>query len=231
MAHVLQSIPSYSNVESRFKKKEVTMKKLLAVLVMVFTMAIASNAKGAALVNGSFETGDLTGWTSDTTWGVNPFGTSLGSGMDGQWWAWLGGYEEPLYMEQTVTGLTAGTTYGVNFIMASEHVLSDSLFVSADGGASQMFTAPPKNNNFWDNWVSREFDFTATGTTAAIRFSTYGVDSVYGYGHANNTQYDVGFDNVTISAKSVPEPSTLLLLGSGMVGLALTRIRKFRKNA
>lgn len=28
----------------------------------------------------------------------------------------------------------------------------------------------------------------------------------------------------------VPEPSTLLLLGSGMVGLAMTRIRKFRKS-
>ncbi|MBI5237033.1 MAG: PEP-CTERM sorting domain-containing protein, partial [Deltaproteobacteria bacterium] len=28
---------------------------------------------------------------------------------------------------------------------------------------------------------------------------------------------------------SVPEPSTLLLLGSGMAGFAMTRIRKFRK--
>lgn len=43
------------------------------------------------------------------------------------------------------------------------------------------------------------------------------------------TYIEAGAANGGTSA--VPEPSTLLLLGSGMVGLGLTRLRKFRKNA
>ena len=56
------------------------------------TSLSATSAQAVNLVtNGSFETGDLTGWTS--TYGVlNPFGTTYGSGMDGAHWAWLAGF-------------------------------------------------------------------------------------------------------------------------------------------
>lgn len=183
---------------------------------------VGVNSAHAAFINGSFETGDLTGWTGSATsdgWGLNPFGTTYGSGMDGTYWAWLAGYEAFRYIEQTVTGLTAGTGYAVKFIIASELSRSDNILVSADGGPSTTFSAPPSPGP-WTDWVSKEFDFTASGTSATIRFSTFGLDPT--------KQLDVGLDNVTISSRggSVPEPASLALLGIGLAGLGAMRRRK-----
>ena len=47
------------------------------------------------------------------------------------------------------------------------------------------------------------------------------------YGFASPGTY---IGSLEVAVSNVPEPSTLLLLGSGMVGLAMTRFRKFRKN-
>ncbi|MEK7680157.1 MAG: PEP-CTERM sorting domain-containing protein [Deltaproteobacteria bacterium] len=46
------------------------------------------------------------------------------------------------------------------------------------------------------------------------------------YGFASPGTY---IGSLEVAVSNVPEPSTLLLLGSGMIGLAMTRFRKFRK--
>ena len=167
------------------------------------------------LVNGSFETGDLTGWTSDSPYGLNPFGTAFGSG-DGTYWHWLSGYEYSITTSQTVSGLSVGATYALTFIMASEIVNSDSLRVSVNGGPGTIFTAPPYNGTPWDHWVSKELDFVATTSSATIQFDAIGL---------NTGGYDVGLDKVSL-VSAVPEPATWGVLSAGLLGLGLIRRRR-----
>ena len=194
---------------------------LLAAAGLASTGAHASNL----ITNGSFETGDLTGWTSDSGFGLNPFGTTYGAGMDGTYWHWLAGFESPITTFQTVSGLTPGKTYLLSFAMASEASNSDQLRVTIDGGSGTLFSAPPyiaggPGNGFWNNWVTQSLSFTATGTSATIQFDTVGL---------NANGYDVGLDNVSLTG-TVPEPATwaLAIIGFGIAGTSLRRQRAAR---
>ena len=199
-------------------------KKLLLVASAAAGIALsAAPAQASLITNGSFETGNLSGWTS-TYGSLNPFGTTYGSGMDGTYWAWLAGFETPITLSQTVSGLTVGTNYALTFIMASEFTHADQVSVSV-GGPATLFTAPAYTvggplGAFWDNWVSQTYNFTATSASQTISFSTVGL---------NVGGYDVGIDKVSLSAISggVPEPTTwaLMLMGFGGLGLALRQRR------
>lgn len=62
-----------------------------------------------------------------------------------------------------------------------------------------------------------------TWTLASVDLTNLGVRGVAIYDHGGT----YGYDDVTFSSNTVPEPSTLLLVGSGIIGLAgLTRFRK-----
>lgn len=65
-------------------------------------------------------------------------------------------------------------------------------------------------------------DFSASGS--AITFGLYAANSFDpGAGDVSN---DVGYDNLSITITSVPEPSTALLFAAGLVGLGGCRRAK-----
>lgn len=89
------------------------------------------------------------------------------------------------------------------------------------GETRQALSAGGPNGGFWDVWVAHELDFKATGASATITFSTVGL---------NANGYDVGLDNVSLSAISggVPEPATwaMMLVGFGGLGAVLRSAKR-----
>ena len=64
-----------------------------------------------------------------------------------------------------------------------------------------------------------------------ITFGTGGYSGDFGFLQDTDTFVPAATTGGGGGTAAVPEPSTLLLIGSGMAGLAMTRLRNFRKNA
>ena len=211
----------------------------------------AANASG--FVNGSFEadnwagsggvqldlgTAGLTGWTVGSLANTNVYpagvnnSSSYGPAPDGTQWVVLGYYGSAgtNYIEQSISGLTANTSYTVSFDLSTEGYLNgygagnSQATVSVPVGSStlsQTFIAPDSLNNFWDTWNSFSYTFLATGTSATVRF-TQAV--------AINQGYDVGIDNVSVKGNSsVPEPGSLALFAGLGVSGSLILLRRSRR--
>ena len=130
------------------------------------------------------------------------------------------------HWSQTITGFDSGQNYVLGFMMANEHgtvtpqfAIPQTITVSFTSGsdtAPQSFTEDsPPGDNYWRVWVAKSMMFHATDSNVTIDFSA-------------NTPYDVGLDNVTVSA-AIPEPETyaLMLAGLGLLGI-IARRRKYK---
>lgn len=175
---------------------------------------LAAPARAADFVNGSFETGDFTGWTAHQRWAV------IGGGTDGSFEADTPCSGAPCTdpadtggnakLGQLLSGLTAGSSYTVSFDARSNGTTPNELDLYVDGALKLNLT------NFAASYSSYSFDFTALGTTAD--FAVYG----------RNDPYISEVDNFRLSdAGAVPEPATwaLMLGGFGLAGAALRRRR------
>ncbi len=218
----------------------------LALLALGLT-APAANAQ--TITNGSFETdgytttslssgGPLTGWTITTT-GSNgyPYGVNNSSGYGptpyGSQFILLGYYGDKShnYIEQTISGLTSGTTYDVSFAIATEgyanlygagnHSELTASISSGSSTAAQTFSAPSSIANYWDTWGIDTYAFVANSSSATLRLTQ--ADPIL-------NGFDLGLDNVSIKAAggtpSTPEPGTLAMLTAGVLsggGLLLRR--------
>jgi hypothetical protein len=93
----------------------------------------------------------------------------------------------------TITGLTPGATYKLNFMIANEGAFAgrtQSLTVDFPSGSStakQTFTAPSNDRNYWTVWLPQNMSFSATASTATVRFS------------ATDQGFDIGLDAVNIA--------------------------------
>jgi len=211
----------------------------LQVLLLTAALGVATSSQANLLTNGSFESGAfvnqgndtmslapgstvITGWTvvTDTTaWigAANPFGLTA---SDGSFFLDLTNYQAgPPFagMSQTIATIP-GATYSLSFDLGSSTFWGrpDSITASA-AGTLQTFTAPTTGGN--NDWQSVLMQFVASSTTTTVL-----LQGASGFNYIGLDNVDVEF--VSGPGPTIPEPTTLALLGLGLASLAVARRRK-----
>jgi hypothetical protein len=189
----------------------------LAIALLAFGTSVLAHA-GNLVTNGSFETGDFTGWTlsgDQSLSGVCDVSTCPGgfAPQDGNFAAFFGPVGDTSTISQEIA-TTPGTQYTLSFYLADPQGGTPNYF------SVQFGTAQFSLTNFgvafgWQQFLLTE---TATSTETPLSF-TFRNDPAYWF-----------LDNVSVSAGgqgTTPEPGTLVLFGSGLLGIAGIARRKF----
>ncbi len=197
-------------------------KKLIicAMVVMSFFAMKAATANAYYLgpipvANGSFATGDFTGWTISgntgaTSWYfVNNDGLSLSPAAPSATYAQFGSTGFPTFISQNLS-TTPGQLYSVSFWVANDAPASMGFnqFLVLWNGTIE---APSIENGNAFDWTRYTYTAMATGTSTPISFSFQNEASV--------------FDFTKVTAAAVPLPAALWFFGSGLIGLAGLRKR------
>jgi hypothetical protein len=186
------------------------LKAILVILAIIF--ATSSTAIANLVVNGDFETGDLTGWAEV-------------GGTPGSWWVigtpsgaipHSGTYNATTdtarptfqYISQSIA-TTPGQSYTVEFWLSNADATNYNEFVARWDGTPkiELLNLPYDSPNY----TYYSYTAVAAGTSTTIAF-----------GYRDNPGW---YDLDDISVTAVPIPGAVWLLGSGLVGLVAFRRR------
>jgi choice-of-anchor C domain-containing protein len=214
------------------------MKKLviLAAVLMCLPFMWSAAAQANLLTNGSFESGmdpggsfitlsagstDITGWT--VTAGSIDYIGGYWTAADGNRSLDMNGLGQGSIQQTFPT--TLGQAYRVTFALAGNFdggPNPKTLTVSAAGQTQNFtFSEPAGWSHSNMGWVQETFGFTANSGLTTLTFT--GDPTLNPGWWGNVTPFGPTLDNVT--ANAVPVPPGVLLLGSGLVGLGLWRLR------
>jgi hypothetical protein len=126
-------------------------------------------------------------------------------------------------ISQTISGLTAGAQYAVSFVWAASQLQSRTGATTEDLqvtlGSKTLTTATVSNPSAgFSGWYTQVFTFLATSSQEVLSFLSQGTPNG---GPPIALLTDV-------SVVKVPEPGTVVLLGAGVAGLLVTRLRRRR---
>lgn len=216
-------------------------KGLLLLVLLVFGWVGVACAN--LVINGDFETGDLTGWEGSGVSVVNVGGDyGYAALLNDNNSAGTASLEQDFY-------IGAGTT-SLNIKFDYLFTGTDTSWWLDDGAAGKLFTLNNVEYSFFGwNWTTREWesetlfgssssddsygtiisffgnvdispDLVNVNPNGAIKFSLHETS----WFCSDGTDSMLYVDNVDVSP--VPEPATLLLLGSGLAGLAFYRRKR-----
>ena len=192
---------------------------VVVALAVAFTLTAPKTFAQNLLSNGSFETGDFTGWTTggnfqDTFVENTPF-YQYTTAQDGSFYAVLGPVGSDGTLSQTFSD-TSGAHYSFSFWFASVGDNPSDFSVSWDGTQLLSLTNP----NTGTAWSQYSYSVTGTGSDT-IQFA-FRDDPGY-----------MALDNVSVSQSggtgATPEPSSFILMGSGVLAFGAMVRRKLSR--
>jgi hypothetical protein len=191
-------------------------------------LSLAASAN-AAIINGSFETGDFTGWTQNLSSGGYQgivTGHAAYAPVHGNYFALFGAGTQDILsgISQTFTLHAGHQIQGWAFFDAGDYlpyndIAKVEIFDSLGGLVATPFYADVAAvGDYGDGaWTYWQYTALVTGTYTV----TMGVANTLDSGYHSYA----GFDAIS-STDPIPEPATLTLFALGLVGLGFARRRK-----
>jgi hypothetical protein len=207
------------------------MRKSITILAVLFVGLLGAQwakadscngvSAGANLIqNCAFGTGDFTNWSGSATTnpldGIDtgdPFTTNPTPYNSLTYEAYLGSVGGTDSLSQTFA-TTIGQQYTIEFALLNDTDPSSEYgngFLATFGGATLL----SEINTPEDGYTLYTFNEDATGTSSTLAFT-----------EENNLGY---FELDSVSVEATPEPSSFLLLGSGLLALAGAARRRFSR--